>query len=209
MRFSDITRAGTGSGTIQTVFLWAALVIHLISLGLYWEVYWSIAMSSDCSFNEPSHFIFILIQQFNSLTNCSSTLITGKLKDSVIYKLLTYAYIFIIKISLTSSFSSVQFSRGWLFATPWTAVHQASLSITNSRSPPKPMSIVSAMPFNHLILCHPLLLPSIFPSIRVFSNESALCIRWPKYWSLSFNISPSKEHPGLISFRTLCLRGHV
>ena len=111
MRFSDITRAGTGSGTIQTVFLWAALVIHLISLVLYWEVYWSIAMSSDCSFNEPSHFIFILIQQFNSLTNCSSTLITGKLKDSVIYKLLTYAYIFIIKISRTSSFSSVQFSR--------------------------------------------------------------------------------------------------
>ena len=90
----------------------------------------------------------------------------------------------------------------WLFATPWTAVHQASLSITNSRSPPKPMPIVSVMPSNHLILCHPLLLlPSIFPSIRVFSNESALCIRWPKYWSFSFNISPSNEHPGLISLR--------
>ena len=79
---------------------------------------------------------------------------------------------------------------------------QASLSITNSRSPPKPMSIESVMPSNHLILCHPLLLlPSIFPSIRVFSNESALHIRWPKYWSFSFNISPSNEHPGLISFR--------
>ena len=78
----------------------------------------------------------------------------------------------------------------------------ASLSITNSQSPPKSMSIKSVMPFNHLILCHPLLfLSSIFPSIRVFSNESALRIRWPKYWSFSFNISPSNEHPGLISFR--------
>ena len=76
------------------------------------------------------------------------------------------------------------------------------MSITNSWSPPKPMSIESMMPSNNLILCCPLLrLPSIFPSIRVFSNESALCIRWPKYWSFSFNISPSNEHPGLISFR--------
>ena len=74
-------------------------------------------------------------------------------------------------------------------------------SITNSRSPPKPMSIESVMPSNHLILCRPLLLPSIFPRIRVFSNESALCIKWPKYWSFSFNISPSNEQPGLISFR--------
>ena len=102
-------------------------------------------------------------------------------------------------------FSSVQFSRSVvsrLFATPWTTARQASQSITNSRSPPKPMSIVSVMPFNHLILCRPLLLlPSIFPSIRVFSKESALCIRWPKYWSFGFNISPSNEHPGLISFR--------
>ena len=80
--------------------------------------------------------------------------------------------------------------------------HQASLSITNSQSLPKLMSIESVMPFNHLILCHPLfLLPSIFLSIRVFSNESALCIRCPKYWSFSFNISPSNEHPGLIFFR--------
>ena len=89
-----------------------------------------------------------------------------------------------------------------LFATPWTTACQAPLSITNSQSPPKPMSIESVMSSNHLILCHPLLLlPSIFPSIRVFSNESALCIRWPKYWSFSFNIGPSNEHPGLISFR--------
>ena len=79
---------------------------------------------------------------------------------------------------------------------------QASLSTTNCGSSPKLMSTESVMPFNHLILCHPLLLlPSTFPSIRVFSNQSALCIRWPKYWSFSFNISPSNEHPGLISFR--------
>ena len=99
--------------------------------------------------------------------------------------------------------SSVQsLSRVRLSATPWTAARQASLSITNSRSPPKPMSIELVMPSNHLIFCRPLLLlPSIFPSIRVFSNESALCIRWPKYWSFSFNISLSNEHPGLISFR--------
>ena len=90
--------------------------------------------------------------------------------------------------------------------TPWTAARQASLSITNSWSPPKPMSIESVIPINHLILCHPLLLlPSICPSIRVFSNESALRIRWPMYWSFSFNISPSNEHLGLISFRMDCL----
>ena len=100
-------------------------------------------------------------------------------------------------------FSSVQsLSHVQLFATPWTAAHQASLSITSSQSPPKPMSIKSVMPSNHLILCCPLLLlPPIPPSIRVFSNESALHIRWPKYWSFNFNISPSNEHPGLISFR--------
>ena len=100
-------------------------------------------------------------------------------------------------------FSSVQsFSRVWLFATPWTAAHHASVSITNSRSLLKLMYIESVMPSNHLILCWPLLLPpSTFPNISVFSNESALCIRWPKYWSFSFNISPSNEHSGLISFR--------
>ena len=99
--------------------------------------------------------------------------------------------------------SSVQsLSRVRLFVTPWTAACQASLSITNSWSSPKPMSIELVMPSNHLILCHPLLLlPSMFPSIRVFFNESALPIRWPKYWSFNFNISPSNEHPALISFR--------
>ena len=93
-------------------------------------------------------------------------------------------------------------SRVWLFVTPWITARQASLSITNCWSLPKPMSIESVMPSNHLILCCPLLLlPSIFPSIRVFSNELALHIRWPKYWSFSFNISPSNEYSGLISFR--------
>ena len=96
--------------------------------------------------------------------------------------------------------SSVQsLSRVPLFATPWTAACQAFLSITNSQSLLKLMSIESVMPSNHLILCHPLLLmPSVFPSIRVFSSESVLCMRWPKYWSFSLSISPSSEHPGLI-----------
>ena len=88
-----------------------------------------------------------------------------------------------------------------LFGTPWTAACQASLTITNSRSLLKGMSIEWVMPSNHVILCRPLLLRSIFPSIRVFSNESVLHIRWPKYWSLSFSISPSNEYSGLISFR--------
>ena len=103
----------------------------------------------------------------------------------------------------TSGFSSVQsLSHVWLSKTPWITTCQGSLSITNSQSPLKLMSIESVMPSNHLILCRPLLLlPSIFPSIRVFSNESVLHIRWPKYWSFSFNIGPSNEYSGLIFFR--------
>ena len=99
--------------------------------------------------------------------------------------------------------SSVQSpSHVRLFGTPWTAAHQASPSVTNSWSLHKLMSIELVIPSSHLILCHPLLLlPSIFPSIRVFSQESVLCIRWPEYWSFSFSIIPSKKHPGLISFR--------
>ena len=111
--------------------------------------------------------------------------------------------LFFLKSKTKNQFSSVQmFSRMWLFATPWIAAHQAPLTITNSWSPPKPTCIESVMLSNHPILCHPLFIPpSIFPSIRVFSNESALHIRWPKYWSFSFNISPSNEHPVLIYFR--------
>ena len=106
-------------------------------------------------------------------------------------------------MSQWTGFSSFQsFSRVRLFATPWTAACQASLSITNSRSLLKLISFESVMPSSHLILCcNLLLLPSIFPSIRVFSDKSVLCIRWPKYWSFSFTISSSNEHPGLISFR--------
>ena len=109
----------------------------------------------------------------------------------------------VLATGLPSKFSSVQLlSHVRLFVTPWIAARQASLSITNSRSSLKLMSIESVLPSNHLILCRPLLLlPPIPPSVRVFSNESTLCMRWPKYWSFSFSISPSKEHPGLISFR--------
>ena len=108
-----------------------------------------------------------------------------------------------VGICCRTQFSSVQsLSRVQLFATPWTTARQASLSITNSRSLPKLISIESVLPPNHLILCRPLLLqPSIFPSIRVFSNESALHNRWLKYCSFSFSISPSNEYSGLISFR--------
>ena len=104
---------------------------------------------------------------------------------------------------MLTQFSSVQsLSRVWLFATLWTAASKTSLSITNSRSSPKLMGIKSVMPSSHLILCCPLLLlPPIPPNIRVFSNESTLCMRWPKYWSFSFSISLSNEHPGLVSFR--------
>ena len=106
-------------------------------------------------------------------------------------------------ICVNINFSPVQsLSHVWLFVTPWTAARQASPSITNSQSLPKLMSIESVMPSNYLILCRPLLLlPSIFPTIRVFSNESVLHIRWAKYWSFSFSISPSNEYSGLISFR--------
>ena len=106
------------------------------------------------------------------------------------------------RTQISINIRSVQsLSHVWLFATPWISARQASLSITNSRSLLKLMSIESVIPSNHLILCHPLLLlPPIPPSISVFSNESTLCIRWPKYWSFSFSISPSNEHPGLISF---------
>ena len=131
-----------------------------------------------------------------------------KAKGLKALSIVLYSSLFLQRESwLHLQFRSVQsLSHVQLFVTPWTAAHQASLSITNSWSPPKPMSIELVMPSNHLILCRPLfLLHSIFSSIRVFSNESALRIRWPKYWSFSFSISPSNEHRGLISFRMDCL----
>ena len=117
------------------------------------------------------------------------------------------SYSYQLGLSHSVQFSSVQpLSHVQLFAAPCPAARQASLSIANSRSPPKFMSIESVMPSNHLTLCRSLLLlPSTFPSIRFFSNEPALCIRWPKYWSFSFNIRPSSEYPGRVSFRMDCL----
>ena len=116
---------------------------------------------------------------------------------------------FLIKISEIEDITSLHkhadlvqsLSHVHLFATPWTAAHQASLCFTTSRSLLKLMSIESPMPSNHIFCCPLILLPSIFPSIRIFSSESVLCVRWPKYWSFSFNISPSNEYSGLISFR--------
>ena len=126
---------------------------------------------------------------------------TKKSKEWCRFKLrslLKFIHLFNTQFSSVQSRSHVQ-----LFATPLTATHQASQSITNSWILLRLMSVESVMPSNHLILCHPLLLlPSIFPRIRVFSNESALCLRWPKYWSFSFNISPSNEYSALISFRS-------
>ena len=122
--------------------------------------------------------------------------ITGDLKTHYLTTMHSWGFMIYRKIFSLQSLSCV-----WLFATPWTAALQASLSITNSRSLLTVMSIESLTPSNHLILCHPLLLPpSIFPNIRVFSSESVLRIRWPKYWSFSFSISPSSEYSRLISF---------
>ena len=113
-----------------------------------------------------------------------------------------FGYILKVELLILWFISVQSLSHVRLFATPWTTERQASLPITNSWSSPKSISIKSVIPSNHLIVCHPLLLlPSIFPRIRVFLNESALHIRWPKYWSFSFNISPTNEPPGLISFR--------
>ena len=128
-----------------------------------------------------------------------SSLFPIKVVSSAYLKL--FVFFLAILIPACDSFSSVQsLSHVLLFATPWTAVRQAFLSFTISQSLLKLMSIVSVMPSNLLILCHSLL-PSVFPSNRVFSSESALCIRWPKYWSFSFSVSPSNEYSGLISFR--------
>ena len=132
---------------------------------------------------------------------CHPAFSSSDASSSVLY-LLQHQGLFQWVVRISQSVSAQSLSHVRLFATPWTAACQASLSITNSQSIFKLISIELVMPSNHLILCYPLFLPpSIFPSIRVFSNESVLCIRWPKYWSFSFNISPSNEYSGVISFR--------
>ena len=149
-----------------------------------------------------------LIKWFSGLLHCKMTvspLLTNTLFKEDNLKLYKYPH---SPLTLFNNFSIYQWvvvqllSHVWLFATPWTAASQASLSFTISQSFLKLISIELMMPSNHLILCHPLFLPSIFPSIRIFSHESVLCIRWPKIWSFSFSISPSSEYSGLISYRT-------
>ena len=152
------------------------------------------------SFTEPKSTVAVLPE---NLFLSSSQLLAAVGSPWLVATLLhpraaSFSHCLLLWVQLTS----VQLLRRVrLFANPWTAACQASLSITNSQSPHKPMSIKLMMPSNHLILCRPLLLlPSIFPSIRVFSNESVLCIRWWKHWSFSFSSSPSSEYSGLISF---------
>ena len=152
-------------------------------------------MQSDV-LSSPTSLFHILLELYSSLkwTLDKSTPVSRSGRRIIFRVVIKFQW---IAISSVQSLSHVQ-----LFVTPWIAARQASLSITNSQSLPKPMSIELVMASNHLILCHPLvLLPSIFPSIRVFSNESALSIRWLKYWNFSFNFSPSNKYPGLISFR--------
>ena len=166
---------------------------------LYIELSWQ-HWSESCSF-------FVIFWCLASLATRSLTLHLWWIHKPLLIALILWVFLwfFVAVFSLSVQFSSVQFSsvsRVRLFATPWIAACQASLSITNSHSLLKLMPIESVMLFSHLILCHPLLLlPPISPSIRVFSSESALHMRWPKYSSFSFSISPSSEHPGLISFR--------
>ena len=142
-----------------------------------------------------------ILLNFSIYPNCSSSFSFKVTLES--QKFVNFESSLRVEIIRQVQFSSVQsLNRVWLFATPWIAAHQASLSITNTWSSLRLTSIALMMPSSHLILCRPLLLlPPIPPIIRIFSNESTLCMRWPKYWSFSFSISPSSEHPGLISFR--------
>ena len=144
-----------------------------------------------------------LTTDLNSTSSCGSQVPSSDLVLSPLSTFIHNSYWTFPPLYSPSTFSSVQLlSHVQLFVTPWTAARQVFLSITNSQSLLKLMLIELVMPPNHLILCHPLLLPpSIFPSIRVFSNELVLCIRWPKYWSFRFSISPSNEYSGLIFFR--------
>ena len=155
-------------------------------LGPRWLSHWSIRWKLDT-------YILLSIHKLS----------TGEQLLEINGKMASWKLFLVQAFCSCCEFSSVQvLSHVQLFVTQWTAAYQASLSIANSQSSLKLMPIESVMPSNHLIVCHPLFLPpSVFPSIRVFSNESALRIRWPNYWSFSFSISPSNEQPGLISFR--------
>ena len=166
----------------QFIFFWLAFIIIFV---LYYLHIWSCHLRTVLFLPSICILFYFLLLSYCIFSDFHLTLIRSIEKEYIL------------------QFSSVQsLSHVWLFATPWITAHQASLSITNSQSLLKLMPIESVMPSNNLILWHHLpLLPSIFPSIRVFSNESALRIRWPKYCSFSFNISPSREYSGLISFR--------
>ena len=153
----------------------------LIGIELKYRLLWVVYSFSLCWFFQSMNMIYV------SIYLCPLWFLSP-----VFYSFLYIGLLFLSVLSL---------SCVWLFVTPWTAAYQASLSITNSQSLPKLMSIEVMMPSSHLILCRPLLLPPIPPSTRVFCNQSTLCMRWPKYWSFSFSISPSEEHPGLISVR--------
>ena len=165
--------------------------------GAWWAAIHEVTNSWIQLSNFTSILSRVIWQMKLSFTNLPRVNQTVRIQIQICFTLKTcFYYISYLSVTSVQLLSHVQH-----LAIPWTAAHQASLSITSSQSLQKLMSTESVMPSNHLILCRPLLLPSIFPSTRMFSNESALHIRWPKYWSFSFNISPSNEHPGLISFK--------
>ena len=152
----------------------------------------AMSWTDGCVLKTPAINLFFLVSLFNSISTMWRLFLCNLVSYLKLWCICILFFIFVVQ-----SLSHVQ-----LFATPWTAARKASLSVTSSQSLLKLMSIESVMPSNHLILCRPLLLlPSVFPSLRVFSNESTLCIRWPKDWSFSFSISPSNEYSVLISFR--------
>ena len=197
-------------GRIQLAFVLLYSVAYFIPDSLYLLIPYLYFALPSIPFPTGNYQFVLYICDFASFVLYSLVFFFFKLDSTykwsnIVFVILCLIYTFNLPyFIIIIAISSVQFSRSIMSnsATPWTAAHQASLSITNSQSLPKLMSIESVMPSNRLILCCPLLLlPSIFPRIRVFSNESAFCISWPKYWTFSFNVSLFNEHPGLISFR--------
>jgi len=198
-----ISSSDTHFSNLPSIFPSIMVFSNESALHIRWPKYWSLSISSSSEYSELIWFRIDWFDLFPVQRTLKSLLQHHSSKASILW----CPDFFMVQLSLLSSdffqFSSVQLlSRVWLFVTPWIAAHWASLSITNSQNSLKLMSIESVMPSSHLILCRALfLLPPIPPSIRVFSNESILRMRWPKYWSFSFSIIPSKELPGLISFR--------